>query len=66
MSQSRFRLDGAHFEIPEPNRLVVYPEQSAFEVLVTGFDPNRDLFLQARVSKSLTRFRAIREALTFE
>ena len=60
------QAEGVHIEIPEPNRLVVYPERDTFEVLVTGFDPNRDLFLQARTSKSLTRFRAIREALTFE
>jgi hypothetical protein len=62
----RIQAEGVHVEIPEPNRLVVYPEQDSFEVVVTGFDPNRDLFLQARTSKSLTKFRAIREALTFE
>ena len=62
----QIQAEGVHIEIPEPNRLVVYPEQDTFEVLVTGFDPNRDLFLQARTSKTLTKFRAIREALTFE
>ncbi len=39
---------GARIEITSPNSLVVYPEADHFDVIVTGFDRNRDLFLQAR------------------
>lgn len=54
---------GAVIEIPEPNRLIVYPENEIFNVTVTGFDRNRDLFLQARKSQTLTRIRNVREGL---
>jgi len=58
-SVTDFRLDakplqiettGARTEIAGPNRLVVYAIEERFEVTVTGFDRNRDLFLQARKS----------------
>ncbi len=57
---------GAYFEIAEPNLLVVYPDSQSFEVIVTGFDKNRDLFLQARSSKAIRRIRSVREELLFE
>ncbi len=57
---------GAHIEILEPNRLIVYPAAESFDVTVTGFDKNRDLFLQARTSKTLSRIRNVREELVFE
>lgn len=56
-STTDFRLDaeplqiestGARTEVAEPNRLIVYPVDVHFDVVVTGFDRNRDLFLQAR------------------
>ena len=59
-------VHGAEFEILEPNRLIVYPIAESFDVTVTGFDRNRDLFLQARTSKTLTRIRNVRETLMFE
>ena len=59
-------VQGAEIEIPDPNRMIVYPMAESFEVTVTGFDRNRDLFLQARTSKTLTRIRNVREALVFE
>lgn len=59
-------VHGATIEIPEPNRLIVYPDSDVFDVTVTGFDHNRDLFLQARTSKSENRIRNVREALVFE
>lgn len=59
-------VHGAEIEIPDPNRMIVYPTAETFDVTVTGFDRNRDLFLQARTSKTLTRIRNVREALLFE
>ena len=58
--------DGAVFDVVAPNRLVVYPQAERFEVIVTGFDNNRDLFLQARVSKESTRIRNIREEFVLD
>jgi hypothetical protein len=57
---------GAVIEIPEPNRLIVYPDDESFDVTVTGFDKNRDLFLQARFSKHLTRIRSVRDEMFVE
>ena len=57
-SVTDFRLDqrpveieahGAEIKISEPNRLIVTPTDDAFEIIVTGFDENRDLFLQSRI-----------------
>ena len=56
-STTDFRLDqkpiqidarNARVEICEPNQLLVHPVSDEFSVIVTGFDVNRDLFLQAR------------------
>lgn len=68
LDQAPVQIDahGAHIEIPEPNRLIVYPDAESFDVTVTGFDKNRDLFLQARTSKTLSRIRNVREELVFE
>jgi len=58
-STTDFRLDqkpiciearNARIEFPDPNQLIVYPANEEFSVVVTGFDVNRDLFLQARNS----------------
>ncbi|MEJ7595289.1 MAG: hypothetical protein WKF77_27535, partial [Planctomycetaceae bacterium] len=38
-------------EIVDSNHLIVYPQADEFSVIVTGFDVNRDLFLQARNSQ---------------
>ena len=38
-------------EIVDSNHLIVYPQADEFSVVVTGFDVNRDLFLQARNSQ---------------
>jgi len=52
-----FRLDqqpvsiktrNAIVQILEGNHLVIYPQKSDFDVVVTGFDLNRDLFVQAK------------------
>ena len=57
-SVTDFRLDqrpvaieahGAEISISEPNRLIVMPTEDVFEIIVTGFDENRDLFLQSRI-----------------
>ena len=68
LDQKPVQIDahGAQIEIPEPNRLIVYPDSDVFDVTVTGFDKNRDLFLQARASKTLMRIRNVREELIFE
>lgn len=34
-------------QVLEPNHLVIYPQRNDFDVVVTGFDVNRDLFLKA-------------------
>lgn len=56
-STTDFRLDerpvkieanGAVCEIAGPNRLIVHPAAEHFDVTITGFDRNRDLFLQTR------------------
>jgi hypothetical protein len=46
----RIEVNNARIEIGDPNQLLVYPESDEFSVVVTGFDLNRDLFLQARNS----------------
>ena len=58
--------DGAVFDIVAPNRLIVYPQAERFEVVVTGFDNNRDLFLHARASKESARIRNIREEMVLD
>ena len=34
-------------QVLEPNHLIIYPQHPDFDVIVTGFDVNRDLFLKA-------------------
>ncbi len=46
----RIEVNNARIEIRDPNQLLVYPQTDEFSVVVTGFDLNRDLFLQARNS----------------
>jgi hypothetical protein len=41
------KLHNAVVQVLEPNHLIIYPQQRDFEVVVTGFDLNRDLFLKA-------------------
>ena len=69
-STTDFRLDqrpieieahGAEVTIPEPNRLIVAPTNDAFEVIVTGFDENRDLFLQSRMCQDPVAVRNVRK-----
>ncbi|HRA89407.1 MAG TPA: hypothetical protein PK992_15085, partial [Planctomycetaceae bacterium] len=59
-STTDFRLDekpirveakSASIEILAPNQMIVHPLSDDFSVVVTGFDQNRDLFLQARNSQ---------------
>lgn len=59
-SNSDFQLDqnpicieakNAITEIRAANHLVIYPLADEFSVVVTGFDLNRDLFLQTRNSQ---------------
>ena len=59
-STADFRLDqnpihiestNAITEIRDANHLLIYPLADEFSVVVTGFDLNRDLFLQARNSQ---------------
>ncbi|HQX52851.1 MAG TPA: hypothetical protein PLY87_21575 [Planctomycetaceae bacterium] len=59
-STTDFRLDekpilveakSASIEILAPNQMMVHPLSDDFSVVVTGFDQNRDLFLQARNSQ---------------
>jgi len=54
-----FRLDhqpvtikahNAIVQIIEGNHLVIYPQKSDYDVVVTGFDVNRDLFVQTKQS----------------
>jgi hypothetical protein len=57
----------ARIEIRGSNELIVHPASTEFSVVVTGFDVNRDLFLQARncpVSNSPAR--ASRESLALQ
>ncbi len=42
------KTENAIVQILEPNHLIVYPQKSSFEIVVSGFDLNRDLFVQAR------------------
>lgn len=50
LDQNPIRIEARNvrIEIREPNQLLVFPECDEFSVVVTGFDLNRDLFLQAR------------------
>ncbi|MFN9720376.1 MAG: hypothetical protein ACK58L_16890 [Planctomycetota bacterium] len=57
---------GARIEITSPNSLVVYPEADQFDVIVTGFDRNRDLFLQARPGREFARLGSARDEMAFE
>jgi hypothetical protein len=34
-------------QVLEPNHLAIFPQRNDFDVVVTGFDVNRDLFLKA-------------------
>ena len=63
-SMTDFQLDkdpiqieakNAIIEIRDPNQLMVYPVSDEFSVVVTGFDVNRDLFLQARNSQETNK-----------
>ncbi len=47
----RIEAENALTEIHDGNQLFVYPLADDFSVVVTGFDINRDLFLQARNSQ---------------
>jgi hypothetical protein len=58
-STTDFRLDAAPvlikaqhaiIQIAEPNHLMIYPQRPDFNLIVTGFDLNRDLFVQVRAS----------------
>ena len=57
---------GARVEVTGPNSLVVFPESDTFDVIVTGFDRNRDLFLQARPGREFARLGSVRDELAFE
>ena len=59
-STTDFRLDAAPvlikaqnaiFQITEPNHLIIFPQKPDFSLIVTGFDLNRDLFVQAWASE---------------
>ena len=63
-STTDFRLDedpirvearNATIEILGPNQLIVHPLSDEFSVVVTGFDQNRDLFIQAKNSQEHNR-----------
>lgn len=44
-------FEGARIEVPSPNVLEIRPDRSDFRVMVTGFDPNRDLYLRTAQTK---------------
>ena len=52
LDQNPIRIESrnATTEIRDANHLLIYPLADEFSVVVTGFDVNRDLFLQARNS----------------
>ena len=51
----RIEAKNALIEIRDPNQLMVYPVSDEFSVVVTGFDVNRDPFLQARNSQETNK-----------
>lgn len=57
---------GARVEVESPNSMVVYPESDSFDVIVTGFDRNRDLFLQARPGREFVKLGSVRDEMAFE
>lgn len=50
----RIEAKNAIIEIPDPNHLMIYPLGEEFSVVVTGFDMNRDLFVQSKNSQETT------------
>lgn len=44
-----FTADGAEIEFLDGNHAIIHIEDEAFDVAVTGFDANRDLYLDVRV-----------------
>lgn len=51
----RIEAKNAIIEIRDPNHMMVYPLDDEFSVVVTGFDVNRDLFVQARNSQEINK-----------
>ncbi len=49
------KTQNAMVQVIKPNHLIIFPQSSQFDVTVTGFDLNRDLFVQARASDTSTR-----------
>ena len=45
------KAQNAIVQIAEPNHLIIYPQRTDFNLVVTGFDLNRDLFVQVRASE---------------
>ncbi len=45
----QFATDGAEIEFLDGNELLVHVEDDTFDIAVTGFDANRDLYLDVRV-----------------
>ncbi len=54
------RANNATVHVIEPNHLIVYPQKEDFDVVVTGFDLNRDLFVQAKLIQETDRQPAAR------
>lgn len=60
LDQEPIRIESrnAKTEIRNGNHLLIYPLADEFSVVVTGFDGNRDLFLQARNSQQAGKVKA--------
>ena len=51
----RIEAKNAIIEIRDPNHMMISPLGDEFSVVVTGFDVNRDLFVQARNSQEINK-----------